>query len=83
MAIRAALVVFWCKDPLRQISVQLQSTPFFRGLTVSENLTLFANFHGVHLSKQQVTELLKRCGFTEVARTEASRLSGANKNEWL
>jgi ABC-2 type transport system ATP-binding protein len=47
-------VVFWCKEPLRQIGVQLQSTPFFRGLTVSENLTLFANFYGVRLSKQQV-----------------------------
>jgi ABC-2 type transport system ATP-binding protein len=69
-------VVFWCKDPLRQLGVQLQSTPFFRGLTVAENLTLFANFYGVHLSKQEVTELLERCGLTEVARTEASKLSG-------
>jgi len=72
-------VVFWRKDPLRQIGVQLQSTPFFRGLTVSENLTLFANFYGVHLSKQQVAELLARCGLTEVARTEASRLSGGQQ----
>jgi ABC-2 type transport system ATP-binding protein len=59
--------------------VQLQSTPFFRGLTVSENLKLFANFYGVHLSKQQVSELLARCGLTEVARTEASRLSGGQQ----
>jgi ABC-2 type transport system ATP-binding protein len=72
-------VVFWCKDPLRQIGVQLQSTPFFRGLTVAENLTLFANFYGVHLSKQEVTELLERCGLTEVARTEASKLSGGQQ----
>ena len=72
-------VVFWRKDPLRQIGVQLQSTPFFRGLTVTENLTLFANFYGVHLSRQQVSDLLTRCGLTEVARTEASRLSGGQQ----
>ena len=72
-------VVFWRKDPLRQIGVQLQSTPFFRGLTVAENLRLFANFYGVHLNKQQVTELLARCGLTEVARTEAARLSGGQQ----
>ena len=72
-------VVFWCKDPLRQIGVQLQTTPFFRGLTVAENLTLFANFYGVRLTKQQVTDLLARCGLSEVARTEATRLSGGKQ----
>jgi ABC-2 type transport system ATP-binding protein len=72
-------VVFWSKDPLRQIGVQLQSTPFFRGLTVAENLTLFANFYGVQLSRQQVSDLLARSGLTEVARTEASRLSGGQQ----
>ena len=72
-------VVFWRKDPLRQIGVQLQSTPFFRGLTVAENLTLFANFYGVQLSRQQVSDLLARSGLTEVARTEASRLSGGQQ----
>ncbi len=72
-------VVFWCKDPLRHIGVQLQSTPFFRGLTVSENLTLFASFYSVHLSKQQVTQLLERCGLIEVARTEAAKLSGGQQ----
>jgi ABC-2 type transport system ATP-binding protein len=72
-------VVFWCKDPRRQIGVQLQTTPFFRGLTVAENLTLFANFYGVQLTKQQVADLLSRCGLTGVARTEASRLSGGQQ----
>ena len=72
-------VVFWRKDPLRQIGVQLQTTPFFRGLTVAENLTLFANFYGVRLTKQQVADLLARCGLSEVARTEAARLSGGQQ----
>ena len=53
-------VVFWCKDPCRQIGVQLQTTPFFRGLTVAENLALFANFYGVRLTKKQVNDLLAR-----------------------
>jgi ABC-2 type transport system ATP-binding protein len=72
-------VVFWCKDPLREIGVQLQSTPFFRGLTVAENLTLFANFYGVRLSRQEVSQLLARYGLAEVARTEAARLSGGQQ----
>jgi ABC-2 type transport system ATP-binding protein len=72
-------VVFWCKDPRRQIGVQLQTTPFFRGLTVAENLILFANFYGVQLTKQQVADLLARCGLTGVARTEAARLSGGQQ----
>ena len=72
-------VVFWCKDPRRQIGVQLQTTPFFRGLTVAENLTLFANFYGVQLTKRQATDLLARCGLSEVARTEAARLSGGQQ----
>ncbi len=72
-------VVFWRKEPLRQIGVQLQTTPFFRGLTVAENLTLFANFYGVRLTKQQVADLLARYGLSEVARTEAARLSGGQQ----
>jgi ABC-2 type transport system ATP-binding protein len=72
-------IVFWSKDPRRQIGVQLQTTPFFRGLTVAENLTLFANFYGVRLTKQQVADLLARCGLTEVARTEAARLSSGQQ----
>ena len=72
-------IVFWCKDPRRQIGVQLQTTPFFRGLTVAENLTLFANFYGVRLAKQQVADLLARCGLSEVARTEAAQLSSGQQ----
>ncbi len=31
-------VEFWIDNPRRQIGVQLQTTPFFQGLTVIENL---------------------------------------------
>jgi ABC-2 type transport system ATP-binding protein len=63
-------VVFWCKDPRRQIGVQLQTTPFFRGLTVAENLTLFANFYGVRLTKKQVNDLLARSGMLHRSRAD-------------
>src|SRR5215467_9489954 len=38
-------VVFWREAPLREIGIQLQNTPFFRGLTTAENLQLFARFY--------------------------------------
>ena len=72
-------VVFWCDNPRRQIGVQLQTTPFFRGLTVAENLILFANFYGVRLSRQQVSDILARCGLAEAVRTEAAKLSGGQQ----
>src|SRR5215831_11055589 len=55
-------VVFWRDDPLREIGIQLQTTPFFRGLTTSENLRLFASFYGIRLTEAQVATTLERCG---------------------
>ncbi len=72
-------VVFWSKHPGGQIGVQLQTTPFFRGLTVIENLRLFANFYGVRLSRHQGIDILARCGLAEAFRTEASKLSGGQQ----
>jgi ABC-2 type transport system ATP-binding protein len=72
-------VVFWFDHPRRQVGVQLQTTPFFRGLTVAENLTLVAHFYGVRLTRQEVTVLLERCGLAEAARTEAARLSSGQQ----
>ncbi|HZC79449.1 MAG TPA: ABC transporter ATP-binding protein, partial [Ktedonobacterales bacterium] len=65
----------WCAEPRRQIGVQLQTTPFFRGLTAAENLRLFASFYGVRLRRQQVAAILERCGLASQARTEAAKLS--------
>src|SRR6516225_9799287 len=53
-------VVFWRDDPQREIGVQLQATPFFRGLTAAENLRLFASFYGVRLSRAQVDAILEQ-----------------------
>lgn len=72
-------VAFSFDHPHRQIGVQLQTTPFFRGLTAAENLTLFANFYGVKLHRQQVIEILTRCGLVNVARVEAAKLSGGQQ----
>lgn len=72
-------VTFWTDNPRRQIGVQLQTTPFFRGLTVAENLTLFANFYSVHLNKSQVHDILAQCGLAGAAKTEAAKLSGGQQ----
>lgn len=72
-------IVFWEDNPRRKIGVQLQTTPFFRGLTVAENLTLFAHFYGIRLTKQQIVDILKRCGLLDSAHMEAARLSGGQQ----
>jgi len=72
-------IVFWTDRPRQHIGVQLQTTPFFRGLTVAENLMLFANFYGVHLKKQQAQDILGRCGLAESAKIEAAKLSGGQQ----
>ena len=71
--------MFWTNHPHKEIGVQLQTTPFFRGLTVAENLMLFANFYGVHLDKQQVQDILAQCGLVGVTRIEAAKLSGGQQ----
>jgi ABC-2 type transport system ATP-binding protein len=72
-------VVFWRDDPQREIGIQLQATPFFRGLTAAENLRLFASFYGVRLSRTQIAAILERCGLAGAARTEAAKLSGGQQ----
>jgi ABC-2 type transport system ATP-binding protein len=72
-------VVFWRRDPRREIGVQLQTTPFFRGLTAAENLRLFASFYGVRLASAQIAALLARCDLAGAARTEAAKLSGGQQ----
>src|SRR5262249_60816336 len=68
-------VTYWCDEPRRQIGVQLQTTPFFRGLTAAENLVLFARFYGVRLMRRAARDILCRCALAVVAGTEASKLS--------
>jgi ABC-2 type transport system ATP-binding protein len=72
-------VVYWRDNPRPQIGVQLQTTPFFRGLTVAENLKLFAHFYGVQLTRTQISDLLARCRLADAARLEAARLSAGQQ----
>jgi ABC-2 type transport system ATP-binding protein len=72
-------IVFWRADPQREIGVQLQSTPFFRGLTTAENLRIFASFYGARLTSAQIAALLERCDLAGAARTEAAKLSGGQQ----
>lgn len=72
-------VRYGCADPRREIGVQLQSTPFFPGLTAAKNLRVFAAFYGRRLSREETDELLARCRLQHAARTEASRLSGGEQ----
>ena len=75
----AGEVTYWCREPKRQIGVQLQSTPFFPGFTALENLRMFAAFYGVRLTDRELYEHLERCGLADVAKTDASRLSGGQQ----
>jgi ABC-2 type transport system ATP-binding protein len=81
LGLRAAdgSVAFWRDDPRREIGIQLQSTPFFRGLTAAENLHLFASFYGVRLTPAQIATILERCQLSGAARTLAAKLSGGQQ----
>lgn len=72
-------IAYWTSEPKRHIGVQLQNTPFFPGLTASENLNVMAAFYGLRITKRKVSEILSRCNLQHVARTEASRLSGGEQ----
>ncbi|MGZ9586555.1 ABC transporter ATP-binding protein [Paenibacillus marinisediminis] len=72
-------VAYWTSEANRYIGLQLQSTPFFPGFTVIENLRLFAAFYGLRLKDRQLMVHLERCGLVEAARTNALRLSGGQQ----
>jgi ABC-2 type transport system ATP-binding protein len=75
----AGKVTYWRADFRREVGAQLQSTPFFRSLTTLENLEIFAAFYGLRVKRDEAMALLATCGLTEVARTEAAKLSGGQK----
>ena len=63
----------------KHVGVQLQSTPFFPGLTVLENLLTFSALYKKKQTKHEALELLNSCGLKEVMHTEASKLSGGQQ----
>ncbi|WP_052343850.1 ABC transporter ATP-binding protein [Bacillus massiliigorillae] len=72
-------VQFWSTNYRSLVGVQLQSTPFFPGLTAKENLLLFANFYKRKLSEGQLTHILRLCSLESVANTEVTKLSGGQQ----
>jgi ABC-2 type transport system ATP-binding protein len=72
-------VSWWCREPKRFIGAQLQSTPFFPGLTALENLRMFAAFYGLRLKDAALMEHLRKFGLEEAAGTDAARLSGGQQ----
>ncbi|MDZ5470574.1 ABC transporter ATP-binding protein [Bacillus sp. 31A1R] len=72
-------VNYWIQNYKEQIGMQLQSVPFFPGLTALENIRLFAAFYKIYLHKQIAEELLQKCGLLESSNTEATRLSGGQQ----
>lgn len=72
-------ISYWDDNFRKTVGVQLQSTPFFQGLTALENIQLFAAFYKRKLSRQESLELLMLCGLGDAAKTEAGRLSGGQQ----
>ncbi|RUL47910.1 ABC transporter ATP-binding protein [Lysinibacillus antri] len=72
-------IEYWNNHFKFQLGVQLQSVPFFPGLTTKENLKIFGAFYKKNLSKEVINDLLVKCGLMESAQTEASKLSGGQQ----
>lgn len=75
----AGTVTYWEENYRSQVGVQLQDTPFFPGMTVMQNLRMFAAFYGQKLSRQRSIELLAISGLQGMEKLEASRLSGGQQ----
>lgn len=71
----AGSVTRWRRDYQGYVGLQLQSTPFFEGFTVEENLLLFAALYDVQLTRDQINKKLEECGLIEAKKTPAIRLS--------
>ncbi len=71
----------WRTDYKAHIGAQLQSTPFFEGYTAEENLTLFAAFYHVKLTKEHIYQKLRDCDLFDVRKTPAVRLSGGQQKQ--
>ncbi|MGM0216623.1 ABC transporter ATP-binding protein [Enterococcus sp. AZ109] len=65
----------WSSEFNKQIGVQLQSTPFFEGYTVLENLKLFRTFYAATLSNQKLVEILESYHLADASETVATKLS--------
>lgn len=72
-------ITTWKADFHKHVGVQLQSTPFFEGYTVEENLALFAALYHVKLSKEDIRNTIELCNLLEARKTPAIALSGGQQ----
>ena len=66
---------------LRQIGIMSDSVGFYEKMTVIDNLTFFAKFHGVELA--EVEQLLKKLDLYDARNSKAEKLSTGMKQRLL
>ncbi|MFE3574837.1 ABC transporter ATP-binding protein [Lysinibacillus sp. NPDC059133] len=68
-------IEYWTSDYKKEIGTQLQSTPFFEGYSVEDNVKLFGAFYGISLTKNEIEEKLAAFDLLQVKKTPAIKLS--------
>lgn len=68
-------------NDLRQIGIMSDSVGFYEKMTVMDNLTFFAKFHGVELA--EVDQLLKKLDLYDARKSKAEKLSTGMKQRLL
>ncbi len=68
-------------DDLRQIGIMSDSVGFYEKMTVMDNLTFFAKFHGVE--QAEVEQLLKKLDLYDARKSKAEKLSTGMKQRLL
>lgn len=71
----AGTIHYWTPNYKKEIGTQLQSTPFFEGFSVEDNIKLFAAFYNVVLSNKMIEAKLASFDLLHVKNTPAIKLS--------
>ncbi|WP_028330604.1 ABC transporter ATP-binding protein [Brachyspira alvinipulli] len=63
----------------KHIGVQLQSTPFFEGYTVRDNVLMFSSLYDMNMSNEEIDNIIKKYGLNP--KTLAIKLSGGEQKK--
>ncbi|MEI0603534.1 ABC transporter ATP-binding protein [Brachyspira alvinipulli] len=63
----------------KHIGVQLQSTPFFEGYTVRDNVLMFSALYDMNMSNEDIDNIIKKYGLNP--KTLAIKLSGGEQKK--
>ncbi|WP_297276031.1 ABC transporter ATP-binding protein [uncultured Brachyspira sp.] len=63
----------------KHIGVQLQSTPFFEGYTVRDNVLMFSALYDMNMSNEEIDNIIKKYGLNP--KTLAIKLSGGEQKK--